>query len=139
MKSVKTLIKLQKSKVDEQRRVIAEHQKALDRVEQELVELAAQQAREQEVAREKPEQALTYGQFIKWALQRTQDLHNARAAILQALENEREVLALLFEEQKRYEIVDANREQAEALAEEKREQAALDETAVMNFERKSRE
>lgn len=139
MRSVKTLIKLQKSKVDDQRRVIAEHEKALARIEQEITELALQQAREQEIARTKPEEAITYGEFVKWTMQRNRDLHAAREAVVQALEKERDILAGLFEEQKRYEIILSNHEAAAAKEEQKREQGELDEIALTNYDRKERE
>ncbi|MBI1273281.1 MAG: hypothetical protein GC131_04260 [Alphaproteobacteria bacterium] len=139
MKSIATLIKLQKSRVDEQRQILAEQQSILDRIEQEVVQLATQQAIEQEAVRAAPETSSTYGAFVKWATERARQLEVARFAAVAAVEQAREVLAELFEEQKRYEIVAANRAAEEEKEKLKQEQGELDETAVMNYERKQRE
>jgi flagellar protein FliJ len=139
VKSIATLIKLQKSRVDEQRQILADQQAVFDRIEQEIVALATQQAREQEIARDSTEATTTYGAFIKWATERARQLEAARVAAQIAVEQARDVLSQLFEEQKRYETVQANRVAEERAAELKREQEGLDETAVMNFERKQRE
>lgn len=140
MKSLATLIKLQKSRVDEQRRVLAERQDMLDLIEAEIMALAAQQAQEQESARHAaPEAAVTYGAFIAYAMERARQLELAHAAARDAVEEARAVLAELFEAQKRYETVQTNRKQEKLREERRREQIDLDETAAVAFERKQRD
>ena len=54
MKSLETLIKLEKARVDDHRRMLAQLQDVLDRIEQEIADLIAARLHEENVARTAP-------------------------------------------------------------------------------------
>ncbi len=136
MKGLPTLIKLQKTLVDEQRVVLTRLQDNLDRVETAIRNLEAEKIREQQAAKKKPEEAVTYGAFVKRALKRGQQLERDRQVAEAAVLAARDKLAELFEEQKRYEIAAANRDAAERKEGARRERIELDEIGGVTHERK---
>lgn len=137
MKTLPTLIKLQKSLVDEQRQMLAKLQAYLDQIDQTLTELQIEQAREQIEADQNPHAGLTYGAYVKAALIKQEELQQRRKGAVAAVELAREKLAELFETQKRYEVVESNRV-AEALAAEQRQETLeLDEIGSIAFQRRS--
>ena len=136
MKSLSTLIKLQKTYVDEQRQLMARLQDALAIVENQIAELEIQKAREQIAAQENEEARSTFGVFIKSALEKGKDLERQRVVVLNAVEEARNRLMELFEEQKRYETAEAARIAAEEREERRRETQELDEVGSVQFTRK---
>lgn len=139
MKSLDTLIKLEQARVDDHRRLLADLQDVLNRIEAEIAALNLKRMVEEEVAREaEPLERVTLEQFLARVAQRLAQLEKARQDAAAAIALERERLAEAFETQKRYEIVRDQRAAA-ALAEEKRlEQMELDEIAGQSHERKDR-
>ncbi|NBX73007.1 MAG: hypothetical protein EB121_06670 [Alphaproteobacteria bacterium] len=138
MKSLGTLIKLQKAKVDEQRLVLADKEEILQKLENQMAELSLRMMRERDFASSQNDHDIQaqFGLFIQRATHQLKQLDIARQAALNAVLRERDALAVLFEEQKRYEIVAASRA-AKAEAEyQKRTQAELDEVAQIVHERK---
>src|ERR1700761_6409048 len=127
MKSLATLIKLQKTRVDEQRIHLAALQEQLDSIERRIAELEIEKAREQVAAEHNPEARGTYGAFLKAAINRGRELDKARQTTQIAVEIARDKLAELFEEQKRYEVAEANRIESEAAEERRQERIELDE------------
>ena len=63
MKTLTTLIKLQKSRVDEQRQHVAKLQLMLDAIVQKITALEIEKAREQVAAENNPGARSTYGAF----------------------------------------------------------------------------
>lgn len=139
MKSLATLIKLQKSLVDEQRRMLADLQNIFDRIEAEIAALQAAQRAEEEQARHAPsEMNVTLPHFIAKTKARLAQLTQAREDALVAIEQARDRLGELFETQKRYEIIRDHRE-AEAEAERARqERLELDEIAETTHQRRAK-
>lgn len=138
MKSLSTLIKLQKTKVDEQRLLLAKLQAQLEQIERALAEHEIRQAREQLAAQKNPESAMTYGEFVRWAINYSRQLERQLATALKAVEIARDALAELFEEQKRYEIAEAARIEEERKEEARQETMKLDEVGSIGFVRKKR-
>ncbi|MDX2028366.1 MAG: hypothetical protein SFW62_07000 [Alphaproteobacteria bacterium] len=136
MKSLATLIKLQKTYVDEQRLLLARLQEQLDAIEQAIAVLEIQKVREQEVARDNEEARATYGAFVKAALDKGKELEKHRQIAEAAIEAAREKLSELFEEQKRYEIAEEARIEAEEREERRRETIELDEIGSVRHTRK---
>ena len=136
MKSLATLIKLQKTRVDEQRVMVARLQEKADALAANIRQLEEQKAREQKAAREKPEQAITYGNFIKEAIKRGKILERERQIAEAAVNAARATLAELFEEQKRYEIAEENRVEEERRTAKRKETLALDEIGGVTHQRK---
>ena len=135
MHTLDTLIKLQKSEVDEQRQMLAKLQDYLNSLDRQLAELQIEQAREQIAAKQNPTTALTYGNYVKQTLIKQEELTQRRASAAAAVELARDRLADLFEAQKRYEIVAANREAEALLVEQRNERIELDEIGSVRFAR----
>lgn len=138
MKSLATLIKLQKSNVDEQRQLLAKLQARLDAIRAEIAEHEALQERERQAVRKNPEAGLTYGAFVKWALAHAKELDQMFVTAAKAVEIARDKLAELFEEQKRYELAEAERIEEERREELRQETILLDEVGSVSYERRKR-
>lgn len=136
MRGLKTLVKLQKTRVDEQRQVLAKLQTHLDRVNKDIVNFEAIKERERIIFKRNPELGMTYGEFVKFAIVRTQELEKSRKAAESAVEMARDRLAQLFEEQKRYEIAIENRKAEIKKEENRRETVTFDEIGSVSYARK---
>jgi tRNA U34 5-carboxymethylaminomethyl modifying enzyme MnmG/GidA len=136
MKSLSTLIKLQKTRVDEQRQLLAKLQEQLDILQKQITELEIKKAREQVAAEEHPEARVTYGAFLKAAVKKGRELDKERQGTEIAIDIAHGKLAELFEEQKRYEIAEAARIENEAYQERRRERIDLDEVGSVTYVRK---
>lgn len=138
MKSLDTLIKLQKTVVDEQRRMLADLQNIHDRIVAEIAALHAAREHEEDVARcADIVEIVTLPQFLGDVKNRLAHLAKAKTEAQVAVEVAHEKLAELFETQKRYEIVRDQRNAAELAEEQKRERLELDEIAEQGHQRKS--
>jgi len=138
MKSLSTLIKLQKTRVDEQRVILARLQQQLDGIDKKIAALESSKAREQIAVRKNPEGSLTYGEFLRRSVELARELEKQRELAAKAVEIARDRLAELFEEQKRYEIAEAARLEQKRLEELRRETIELDEIGSVTHERRKR-
>ena len=136
MKTLQTLIKLQKSLVDEQRQHLAKLQEIVDAIANAIAQVEIEKTREQLAAENNPEAQATYGAFLKQITAKARNLENERQAAAHAVELARAKLSELFEEQKRYEIADAARAEAEAKEEQRRIRIALDEVGSISYGRR---
>lgn len=136
MTTLSTLIKLQKSLVDEQRQHLALLQRMLDSILHRMTQLEIEKAREQVLAEKNPDSRTTYGAFLKRMAIRGRDLEKERAFVQQAMDETHAKLAELFEEQKRYEIAEQARIDAEAREERRQETIELDEIGGITHERR---
>jgi len=138
MKSLATLIKLQKTRVDEQRLMLAKLQAQLEEIQKRIAELEIRKAREQIVAQEHNEARTTYGAFLKEAVKVGRELDKQRQIAEAAIEASRLKLIELFEEQKRYEIAQTARLAAEEKEERHRETVELDEIGGVTYTRQKK-
>lgn len=138
MKSLETLIKLQKTRVDEQRIHLSNLQDHLTAIENQIAELEITIVREQITAQENPESKLTYGAFIKASVQLGRELEKQRCVASDAVEVARNKLSDLFAEQKRYEVAEEARVEAERKAESRRDTLQMDEIGSINYTRKKK-
>lgn len=138
MKSLATLIKLQKSFVDEQRLLLANLRAQLERIEEDIRALAREKEEQKKLLDSRPEMGLTYGQYIKAATEKGEALEKRRRAAEIAVDLAHEKLSELFEGQKRYEIAEENRIKAERKEEERKERIVLDEVGSVTFVRKKK-
>lgn len=136
MKTFQTLIKLQKTKVDDQRIQLTRLQSHVENLDRQITELEISKAREQATAQENPDARMTYGAFLAGAIKKGRELDRAKEAAVSAVEIARGQLAELFEEQKRYEIADAQRIEEAAAKEKQRETQMLDEIGSIAHQRK---
>lgn len=138
MKSLSTLIKLQKTRVDEQRLVLAKMQEQLALVLQQIDDLETEQEQQRQLLHEHPSFALTYGEYVKRALMQREGLERKRRACEYAAKLAHDKLAEVFEEQKRYEIAEQNRIEEEEREELRRETHTLDEVGSISYIRKKK-
>lgn len=138
MRSLSTLIQLQKTRVDEQRQLLARLQSHLDEVETSVAEHHLRCAREQIAAQQNPEYALTYGAFVRWSIERSHELDKMLYSAKKAVEIARDQLAQIFEEQKRYEIAQAARQEKARREALRHETLQLDEVGSISFLRKKK-
>jgi len=138
MKSLSTLIKLQKTLVDEQRQHLSTLQDRLEQIEGYIAQLEIQKAREQSAALDNEARA-TYGAFLQQMVAQGRLLERERQTAAMAVKIAQDKLSELFEEQKRYEIAEAQRMESEAKAERRRETIELDEIGSISYERKRAE
>lgn len=136
MKSLQTLIKLQKSLVDEQQIQLSKLQARLSDIENQIAELQMVMAREQVLVQAHPESKLTYGAFVKASIKRERELEKQRRIAADAVEIARNKLGDLFAEQKRYEIAEEARIAEELKEENRLETLEMDEIGGINYTRK---
>ena len=136
MKSLSTLIKLQKTRVDEQRLALAKLQARLEDIQNSIAELEIKKAREQVVAQENADARATYGAFLKAAVREGRELEKHRKVMIEAVDAARVILTGLFEEQKRYELAEAARVETEKKETRRKETQELDEIGGVSYIRK---
>jgi flagellar protein FliJ len=137
MRDVKTLIKMQKLYVDNQRKILAAKQREADALVEAIVELKANLENEKKGEAAKREGAFIMGAFIRKELHRQEDLEEALVKTNRMIEVEREKLSLLFEELKRYELIQENWDEEEKKKNERLETLAYDEQAGTRHQRKT--
>jgi pyruvate/2-oxoacid:ferredoxin oxidoreductase alpha subunit len=135
VKSLATLIKLQKTLVDEQRTHLARLQEQVDLIDNKIAQVEIRKAREQAAAQDQESRA-TYGAFAKAMVAQGRALEKERQTAVAAVRIAQDKLSELFETQKRYEIAEAQRIDAATRAEMRRETLALDEIGGVMHERK---
>ena len=138
MKSLATLIKLQKTRVDEQRLLLSKLQARLEAIEQAIMELEIRKAREQLAVEKHPEMAMTYGEFLRLAIKHARELEKQRLSAVKAVDIARDRLSEVFEEQKRYELAEAARLEEERREEQRLETIEMDEIGSVGFVRKKK-
>lgn len=119
--------------------MLAKLQERYEAVQKEVAEHEIRMAREQLAAQKDPAMALTYGDFVKWAIEHARELEKQLITAAKAVDIAREQLTVLFEEQKRYEIAEANRLEEEKREEQRQETILLDEVGSVGFVRKKEE
>jgi len=137
-KSFKTLIKLQKTLVDEQRQLLARLYDYQEKIEAQIAQFQIMKIKEQELAAKNPALKLTYGAFVKALVVKERELENERQRAALAIKIAQDKLAELFEEQKRYEIAEEQRLEEEAKEERRLETIMLDEVGGVMHERERR-
>jgi flagellar export protein FliJ len=139
VKSLNTLIRLQKQKVDELRRRQGALENKRQQLLQRLEDLADELKKEQKLASENPEMGGFFGDFAGRIRLRREET----TAEIKKVEKQMDELAAqiraAFAEQKRYEIVRDQRLAEQRAQLEKRETEQLDETGAQAHERKPKE
>jgi flagellar protein FliJ len=136
VKGLAALIRLHRWQLDEKRRELAE----LERLEDKLLEFGRQidreVAAEQEFAQNSDVGSLSYGGFTLGVIERRRRLAASLAEVRQKIDAKGEEVAEAFRELKRFEITQAEREKREKIIADQRAQAALDEIAMVQHQRK---
>ena len=133
MKSaLKTLTRIQKFQIDEQRKILSELQEKQDSVQAQLEQLNRDFEQEKEFARNNAGVG-DFGAYVKRYMQQRENLEMQIAVLEKKIEHERDVMADMFKEQKTYEIVDDQRTKRAAKEEEQKMQKVLDEIGTNSF------
>ena len=133
MKSaLKTLTRIQKFQIDEQRKILSELQEKQDILHAQLEQLNRDFEQEKEFARNNAGVG-DFGAYVKRYMQQRENLEMQIAVLEKKIEHERDVMADMFKEQKTYEIVDDQRTKRAAKGEEQKMQKVLDEIGTNSF------
>lgn len=133
MKSaLKTLTRIQKFQIDEQRKILSELQEKQDILQAQLEQLNRDFEQEKEFARNNVGVG-DFGAYVKRYMQQRENLEMQIAVLEKKIEHERDVMADMFKEQKTYEIVDDQRTKRAAKEEEQKMQKVLDEIGTNSF------
>lgn len=139
LKSLKTLIRLQKRELDMLRREIVslqtQRQQCIDATQRLDEELLA----EQERAAGMPEMAVFFGSFAQAIKARQESLMMEVAKLEKQIDELAEKVAEKFGEQKKYEIIHDRKLEELAKEEQRKENAELDEISTVRYVRKSKE
>jgi flagellar protein FliJ len=134
-KSFATLVKLQKTFVDNQRQILVSLMDNLERVEKRVTYLQNLKLREQAAAARNSVARMTYGAFLKSFVIKERMLEKERQTATTAVRMAQEKLSALYEEQKRYEIAEEQRLEEIAKEERRLERIQFDEIGGMRHER----
>ena len=130
--SLRTLSRIQKFQIDEQRKLLNEQLEKEEQLEKQLADMAAELEREKAFAGENP-QVGDFGSYMKRHIERREKLENMLAGVRRRIEEIRDVISDMFKEQKTYEIVDRNRQEGVLKEEEGKMQKTLDEIGTNNY------
>ena len=136
--SLKTLQRIQKFNIDEQRKILVDLQVKQDHLKVELVRLTRGYEEEKAFAEQHPGIG-DFGAYVKRYLEKKDALENGIEKLQQAIEEVRDKIADMFKEQKTFEIVDKNREQQAIQEEEHKMQQTLDEIGTNNYIKKQKQ
>ena len=138
MKGLKSLIRLHKFRLDERRRGLQELETLRLRLDAALVRLEAEVRAEKRTVETAPEMAFAFADYAASARDRRDKLVDSIDETKQQIEQAREAVNEAFQELKKYEITQANRERMAARRAARLEQAELDEVGLNVYRRRGR-
>ena len=130
MKDLGALIRLTKWTLDEKRRVLSEIEQLERNLRHQLEKLAANLAHERAVAEASPDAGYKYAEYTVVVAQRREKILQSIASVTQKLNAAGEDVAVAFEELKRYELTQEQRDKERRLELAAKEQAELDEIGL---------
>lgn len=136
--SLQTLTRIQKFKIDEQRKILVEYQNQEDRLLERLHALAEELEREKEFSRGQGAEA-AFGAYVKRCLEKRRELESQLAAVREKIEEIRDLIADMFKEQKTYEIVDQHRLESENREIAAKDQKMLDEIGTNTYIKRNKQ
>ncbi len=136
--SLKTLVRVQKFNIDEQRKLLNEQLEVEDKIMQGIKALEDELAQEKAFAEEHPEIG-DFGAYFKRYQKQRESLETALQMVRLKINEIQDKIADMFKEQKTFEIVDKNREQQAIQEEEHKMQQTLDEIGTNNYIKKQKQ
>ncbi|HYD31805.1 MAG TPA: flagellar export protein FliJ [Azospirillaceae bacterium] len=136
---LKALIRYHKWRLDEKRRALADLHSLAERLREQLAALEAEIKAEQDAARQSTEAALTFANYIAQANFRKKTLASSIAQVDRQIDVATDEMSEVFQEVKRYEIAQEERNRREKEKIRQRETAMFDEVAASGFQRRQRE
>ena len=131
-----TLIRLHRWRLDEKRRALAELQALAERLAGESKRLAEELAAEREVATQSTSPPIGFAEYAKAMLDRQKRLAESQAQVKRQIDDARDEIAAAFQEVKRYEIAQTERERRERMRREKLENRLMDEIGLTAYTRR---
>ncbi len=128
-KSLKTLSRIQKFKIDEQRKLLVEKQTEEERIINNLKQLEQRYNEEKLFVQENPNIG-DFGLYTKRYLEIKQEQEECLSLVREQIEAIRDKISEMFKEQKTFDIVDREREKANRKELEQKEQKLLDEVGT---------
>ncbi|MBE6453224.1 MAG: hypothetical protein E7012_07050 [Alphaproteobacteria bacterium] len=128
-KSLKTLSRIQKFKIDEQRKLLTEKMEEEDRIVISLQKLNIAYETEKEFTTQNPN-LCDFGAYTKRYLELRQSFEKSLEKVREEIERIRDIISDMFKEQKTFEIVERNRKDRERKELEQKEQKLLDEVGT---------
>ena len=128
-KSLKTLSRIQKFKIDEQRKLLVEKQTEEERIINNLKQLEQRYNEEKLFVQENPNIG-DFGLYTKRYLEIKQEQEECLSLIREQIEAIRDKISEMFKEQKTFDIVDRERDKANRKELEQKEQKLLDEVGT---------
>jgi flagellar protein FliJ len=136
MKSGETLIKLAKHKVDSVQKLIAAAQKAQGDLIRKMADLDAAAQREEAAARNDPSLTSNWVAYAKVLKGQQANLEASLSGVEEQIRALQGDLQGAFEEQKKFEMLEERRKTRELESRAKREQAFMDESALIRAARR---
>jgi len=137
MRGLPGLIRLHRFKLDEERRKLAALESLAEVFRRQIAALEDELKREADLVRGSPEAAQTYGSYLVAARARRARLQASAADVMRQIAEEHAEVARAFQDAKRYELAQENRERRAAEAARHREQSEMDEVGLNLFRRGS--
>jgi len=136
-KDLHNLIQIHEWDVDEKRRKLGELLRLLDNLEAQARALEEELVREQQAAKDSPEEAeFLYGEYAETVIDRRERIRESIRQMESAIEEAREELRLAYVDLKKYEVAQENRDRRATQERNRREQAELDAVGLEGFRRK---
>lgn len=130
--SLKTLTRIQKFNIDEQRKLLVEQLNLEDKLMQNLADLNAEFVREKEFSATHFGVG-DFGLYVKRYIERRQEIEEKLQNVRNRIVEIRDIIADMFKEQKTYEIVDEHREKIAQKEIDNKEQKMLDEIGTNTY------
>lgn len=130
--SLKTLSRIQKVYIDEQRKLLNEQLDVEEKLNSAIKKLEQELENEKKFSAEHPEIG-DFGAYYKRYQSVRAELEDALAQTQKRIEELRDIISDMFKEQKTYEIVDERRIERAQKQEEIKEQKMLDEIGTNNY------
>ena len=131
-----SLIRLNRWRLDEKRRALAELQALSDRLAAEAKRLAEELAAEREIATKSTSPPVGFAEYAKAMLDRQKRLAESQAHVSGQIDDARDEIASAFQEVKRYELAQAERERRERMRRQKLENQLMDEIGLTGYTRR---
>ena len=135
--SLKTLQRIQKFQIDEQRKILVEWQNREEKLLNDLRRLTQEYEREKEFA-EKNGMIGNFGAYTKRYLQYRDAMEQDLEATRKKIAEIRDIISDMFKEQKTYEIVERQRKEKAQKEEDLKTQKMLDEIGTNNYIKKEK-
>ena len=133
VKTLDTLIKLHKHRVDLLRRELALINEQIQQLEQVLAKLAEDVSREMEMVTLNPDYAVFFAGYVRYVKDRQQKIAEEIARLQHQADEKRSQIAEEFTEQKKFEIARTSQLKKILALENTRNQQQLDEIAMQQF------